>query len=685
MQRPGGEGDNMKSEMRGGFYGAIIVTACLLTFFAPSCSTVNEEQQGADETIRFHNWWNFYERGIGRLKAENWTAAQEDFERCLDLRSGARFGNSKDVLRVRTYGVHMLENYFPNRELGICLFMLGRAGDSIPHLEKSLKQEPSSRAKYYLNLAHKTLLSAGAVPRPQILLATENKPGWTRDREKIVSGSVHADGRVNDLDINGDREFIELAETERKFNRAVSLASGLNRIKIVVRDLIGQSDEKTIEWLVDWRKPSLTILSVKPENNGWKISGIVDDDQMLRSARIDGREVPAGAQSNRIAVAWTLEHGMNSVITAEDMAGNILTAKVSSADLSVAWADRNGWQFADAGAAALPKKASADMKPPTLNLSANTEGAIYVNHNRFYLDGSARDMGGLREISVLGEPYLRDDETGCIEKHFSTLFDLKPGTNSFWITATDMSGNCASQQVVVVRLMDEFLSDEYRMTVAVPPLLNPDHDPMAVKAHREINGHVMKEPKRFRLLERNEGWDAILQEHQLSASGLVRQDLQIKVGKMLPAELLFLGEFLREGKGVTLRVNVVESGKGETLFSDDIYTEQPDREVAEKSAGLVLKIKQHMPMMKGRIVSVNGDRIVVDIGTEQGLLAASQFVVARTPSEERAGANAAVLCRVGEQWIRLHVEDMETRRAVTSALPEKAGKLLKPGDIVFAR
>ena len=59
--------------------------------------------------LRHHNWWNFYERGCELLAQGQASNAQQDFERCLGVRSGATYAFPEELRRARTYGLHFVE------------------------------------------------------------------------------------------------------------------------------------------------------------------------------------------------------------------------------------------------------------------------------------------------------------------------------------------------------------------------------------------------------------------------------------------------------------------------------------------------------------------------------------------------------------------------------------------------
>ncbi len=103
-------------------------------------------------------WFHVYEDGKKALESQ-------DYEKAVTLFREALAGNKTDKHKMRTYGLHFIE-YYPHRELGIALYYLGRADEARSELETSLSQEPSERARQYLDKI------TGGTPPPSV----EKKP-----------------------------------------------------------------------------------------------------------------------------------------------------------------------------------------------------------------------------------------------------------------------------------------------------------------------------------------------------------------------------------------------------------------------------------------------------------------------------------------------------------------------------
>lgn len=99
---------------------------CLLPLTAllllPGCQS---SKPSSSDHLRRPSWWGFYERGLQRSQQERWQAARDDLETAIGARAGAIYADPIDRRRAKTYGMHFLDDYFPNRELGVCFYYLG--------------------------------------------------------------------------------------------------------------------------------------------------------------------------------------------------------------------------------------------------------------------------------------------------------------------------------------------------------------------------------------------------------------------------------------------------------------------------------------------------------------------------------------------------------------------------------
>ena len=392
--------------------------AALLALGYMGCATSPQEETPPAGALYHHNWWNYYERGLKHLDLGYADEARLDFERALGLRPGARFGRDEESWRARTYGVAVIDGYFPKRELGVALYELGDWGPAARMLQESLNGVPSARASYYLNLANRKLLSA-ETSLPVIELDAGSTSRWTSARARVLTGQVTAAGKVAGLSIQGQDELIELAENTRAFRRSVPLQPGTLEITVIGRDLTGQASRTSVWWQVDWVPPQMLLQTIAPANGGLEIRGRVVDDQGLQMLALSGSQPaspPApGAQSQDFSVV--LKPGQPVLVEATDLAGNRFARLLKHEELSQAMLRNDDAHLlaqaaaegrADTPAPMLPASTEirSDRLKPTLFVVA--EATLVQDDPYYLLEGRAEDAGGIRSINLEGEELLAD-------------------------------------------------------------------------------------------------------------------------------------------------------------------------------------------------------------------------------------------------------------------------------------
>ncbi|MEI6787343.1 MAG: hypothetical protein WCL49_02575 [bacterium] len=671
-----------------------------LLFGLSGCTLPPQDTQGTREITR-HNWWNYYEHAMERMHAGDFTTAQSDLKRCLGITPGAVYGQEKDAWRVRTYGLHFAEDCFPRRELGICLLYAGQPQEAILFLEQSLQQTPSGRAKQYLNRARRTLLARNSPPPlPQIDLAPECLSVWTKERKRTLTGKAQATGWINRLAINGKPEFLELAQQSQPFRNNIALRSGTNVIAVEARDLLGQRTAQNVVWMADWIPPELHVRESHREGNDWVVEGLCADNESLVSISTSGLDLFRGTPEQRrknVPFTLRLRSGTPTILMAEDAAGNrlqtVLSAEAFEKDYSAGLpgpataflctqavvSDAPPGQYQALASA----EASTDKLPPTLRLTADRPLAHSFDEE-YFIDGNVTDGGGLAALTINGEDLLEGKGQGIKRSYFARRLPLQLGTNTFEIIARDLSGNRTSKSLTVVRTVPEYLDEEYRLRIGIPPIVTPPPITTGILVKQAIEHELTRSPLRFRLLEREEGWDYILREQGLSVSDLADPAAALKIGKMLPAEILLMARLLPQAGGTTIYLRGVETRNGDVMFSDDVYSEALDKDLDDLIGGLTMKIKQRFPLVMANIVRVAGSEVTLGAGTDQGIEPGARFIVVQTPGS-LSNPGSGEVCKKDGKWVELAVRRVKRDSGIAGIVPASAAESIRNGDTAYAR
>ena len=132
----------------------------------------------------------------------------------------------------------------------------------------------------------------------------------------------------------------------------------------------------------------------------------------------------------------------------------------------------------------------------------------------------------------------------------------------------------------------------------------------------------------FTLVERRL-LDKVLAEIKLGSSELADQDTQIKLGKVLAARLMVSGVLSSQGNSLAASVRAIDTETTQLAMVRAERTTGPPNptELAVAIANQVSKTVQDKYPLKGRIVAMEGQRAILNLGKKHGLAVGQSFNV----------------------------------------------------------
>ena len=625
-----------------GFWVLIVATTLVIS----GCVSIQSYQQNDPYKITHHTWWNYYQRGRLYLHDGNYIAARNDFETALGRLPGARSPYAKDRWRVRTYGMHMLDGYFPHRELGICLFHMNKSTEALQLLETSMQMEPSARAKFYINRIHEQLAKAAAPP-PRI--KTSTIPAWTNQRSITVQGTASGSNEIVRIELNDVSEFIELAKQRLEFQQELSLIEGTNLIQIVAEDVSGKQTTTNLVLIADWTPPQIGL-----RRKGAEV--IIDCVDNLQLNEIQVNERSISSSGGIFSLSIPIEDKSLSM-TIKDKAGNSTAWSLSKRELS-------------------HMAQSTETTPPLLRI--DNAGQILVQNNPEYgLDIQAEDDTALKTIELNGNEILT--RTTPL---FRTLrrIPLVLGTNQLTVAVEDFDGNRTEQKVSVVYRPPEYLDQTYRLTAMLVPVSGeiPNAD-FARRIYNLLGKDLTLDPIRFYLLATKEETSQMRNEQSLSSSELADHRAMLKKGNELDTDLIFITKILSDAPGQTVYTQVLDARSEEELFIEDIYMEEPDQ-LPEQLDGLVMKIEQRFPLLKGAVQQFE-NKLTINEGKENGAHKGMRLLVIRSDDAFEQGH----VLQDNNQPIELVISEVESKSSRVIMANGHPKDSVRSGDYVYSR
>ena len=137
----------------------------------------------------------------------------------------------------------------------------------------------------------------------------------------------------------------------------------------------------------------------------------------------------------------------------------------------------------------------------------------------------------------------------------------------------------------------------------------------------------LQESRRVQVVER-EVLDRLLEELKLSSSELADPTAALKIGRILSAKLISTGSIIRDGKDWLINLRMIETETTSIKVALTQALEAKEREeVAQKLSQEILKrIRSEFPL-QGKILSLEGENITLDIGANEGVKIGLKFEV----------------------------------------------------------
>ncbi len=571
---------------------------------------------------QFHSrWWNYYERGGSYADGEFWQEAEMDLRQAIALRS-------TDQLWPRTYGLHFLPEYFPHRELGIVLYHQGKFAAAVEEIERSLSEQHSARAAYYLDESRKHVVADLAGQRPTITLAgSEEVVGNSTAR---VAGIARSDAFISRVTIGAAIVPVLVSAREVTFDQEVLLSTGVNDVTVTAEDLAGNTAATTLQIVCDVEGPAVSFDG--PIVVPGTVSGVASDVSGVHEVRIGGEQVSVRAmEDGRVVFSIELaEVDLTKPIefVAADTFGNktagllpVSTVQVSRLNgISVFAAATHelrhvgngllaffvGNQLIAVTNAAVPAPADS-LKLRFSNLVENRK--YFLQEIAVALDIDAGKV--IKSATLNGEPL--QIVPGRTSQRLARRIQLEPGTNRIEATAVDVDGETSSAAIVIARELMSVEQSAGRLNVAVlgnvwrgnSPLLENEAGLVADEFLREL-----QVSSRFELMDRSLLPD-ILTEQELNAA-LGSREERLALGKLIPAELLLIGRIRRDSSSVEIIAEAVSAETSAFVARADVAGRADTVDQLRQLVGvLALRLIQEFPRVQGQVALVKDDRMFV--------------------------------------------------------------------------
>ena len=404
-------------------------------------------------------WDDYYRCALSYIDGGFYPEALDCLNQAIDQRSA-------DQRMARTYGMHFMHDYFPNRETGVVRYLMGHYRVAEKSLLTSLEQEPSAKAYYYLDEVRKALMQKQhpAASRPGISITPPGLnagDGFYKSCEfpVLITGTVSDSRYVSGITIGGKMVFMEGARKKMQFKEAFYLGQGVHTIAITAVNLMGGTSRKEITLLVDKCGPLITISRIR---QGKDIFGYLHDASGIARFTLNGRDIAVSSQDGSFHAA--LYPGEQRItLRAEDTLGNKTQKEMNSPDRKIELAALTLSGITEKSAALSLK----NRDQPGIRLLKPHSNEIFTKATP--LEFTVSSGSTILALDINGKSLLKKPGRWIT---CSTFVTLEQGINRFTINAVTQTGRTLEKMIVLNRKTPEHLKLSYRYGISMHPFDN---------------------------------------------------------------------------------------------------------------------------------------------------------------------------------------------------------------------
>ena len=573
-------------------------------------------------------WWSFYERGSTRLQAGAWEEAATDFRAAAAVRG-------RDQHWARTYGLHLLRDYFPNRDLGIALYRQGRVDEAIGILEKSLEMTFTGAGAYFLDQARRDRVLVGNLDGapPVIEVLAPGLETTVGDLGVKVTAAISDDTYVSIVTINGLPASPRVSSPRHEVEQFVSLHPGANTIRLEATDISGKITRRDIALSADHDGPAIRL--DEPIQLPGVISGLARDGSGVTQVMVGDQEATLTAEPGGLYRFWA-SVGTDSLTrplqcAAEDVHGNktILAVPGIGENLALAANISPGAfpsAFAELLVLANPFEGVAGHPAPDSVIEFNhvPDLRVYVDSIRVQVAVSSAGTDDKFHLLVGPEAPSASNAIalipGSTRQVVSRRVSLADGENTITARLARPDGEAAQSTLRVTRLTPPYELPEYRLSAALlfPVWLeNSSVDPA-------VSGNVYRNfekamDSRFTVLDRQEAFQNLLVERQVSSANLASAESRLQLGELLNAEVLIEGKIrMIDDQIIGISADIINSETSAKRAMIDVAGPAANHEAL--ATELAELLKQAYPRVPGYVLKTLDDRAALtSLGTADGV------------------------------------------------------------------
>ncbi len=618
-------------------FSGIFIILFILSACQPTSDKINSaltktqpnENCGKTQGSFLGSWFDYYERALSFADCEMWPESEQDLRAALNKRS-------QDKRRAYTIGMHFIDDYFPNRELGIALFHQRKYSEAEKYLKTSLSQFPTSKAEEYLKRVRSAQLNISQSDKqpPIIEIKTPLDNKIHSETTIDVKGLVKDDSFIDTLEVNGIpyRHIVDFktdtgipVRVERKvpeinffINVPILYIDNQAVVEVIATDITGKRSRKVIPINIDQLGPQINVNKIERVDHG-KIHVVLDvhdKNSALKYIQVNDQtfEVKAVKQKDKSG-ALTHDITIDEVVTGPFDQEHILVIAVDSAG--------NKTQ------AQLLTERQQEKSQSELNVFFHKHLNRSTFEKQVYIEGEIKSDSAISKLEINGNNILNGSTQHLF---FNFLADLKLGENKFEVIVKSQTGQVNKKLLTITREEELYRSFAERLKVAHFPFpcnrvsrapcrySSGLFENLNTKLDSRKRFQITDRKMIYQLIDNTRGCDTVTDQcvlkisDQLIDKGIWQEDF---------ANAILTGSVIertntRGQASVEIYGRMIDNKTRETLTSIDIYAENLNSELfSGLSNGLAIEIVDAFPLIDAEILNITDDTLSLDIFAQQ--------------------------------------------------------------------
>ncbi len=188
--------------------------------------------------------------------------------------------------------------------------------------------------------------------------------------------------------------------------------------------------------------------------------------------------------------------------------------------------------------------------------------------------------------------------------------------------------------------------------------------------------------KRFKVIERAQ-LEKILEEQKLGLSGIIDPATAAEIGKGIGVDAVVLGSVTRAGNSLSIDARLIDTENATIISAQDAYSNRISiYQIADMVNQIAEKFKKDLPIVKGLVINVQGDKLTLDLGTNKGVKKGMKCLVYREGDPIIHPVTKQVIGRIINQVCEVRITDIYPAYSIAvitkqmNGTPQKLDKVI---------